>query len=188
MHTALTENKPPDASGLPLGAGRKIPAVQRRLLWELLQTDASCPSRVLLAEMAQRGERLSVRVRPINRLRVKGGLNRNKGRPRQPASGEASPPRSEGGMEVEALSFVGVHLLADGIEPEVGWEPVLTLLKQALAAYQRTHSEADFPLLHPREETLLRRFQALFFAPLVGIEKLTAFDVQEHQGTVHIRA
>ena len=35
-------------------------------------------------------------------------------------------------------------------------------------------------MLHHREQTLLRRFQALFFAPLWGIDRLSAFDTQEH--------
>jgi hypothetical protein len=35
-------------------------------------------------------------------------------------------------------------------------------------------------LLHHREQTLVRRFQALFFAPLWGIDCLSAFDTQEH--------
>ncbi|HSF33287.1 MAG TPA: hypothetical protein VLK82_22815, partial [Candidatus Tectomicrobia bacterium] len=34
--------------------------------------------------------------------------------------------------------------------------------------------------LHHREQTLRRRFQALFFAPLLGIETLTGFDTHEH--------
>jgi len=34
--------------------------------------------------------------------------------------------------------------------------------------------------LHHREQTLRRRLQALFFAPLWGIEQLTAFDTHEH--------
>jgi hypothetical protein len=34
--------------------------------------------------------------------------------------------------------------------------------------------------VHHREQTLLRRFQALCFAPLLGIETLTGFDTQEH--------
>ena len=34
--------------------------------------------------------------------------------------------------------------------------------------------------MHHREQTLRRRFQALFFAPLLGIETLTAFDTHEH--------
>src|SRR6266487_1543941 len=38
----------------------------------------------------------------------------------------------------------------------------------------------DFALLHHRAQTLRRRFQALFFAPLVGIDRLTGFDTHEH--------
>jgi hypothetical protein len=34
--------------------------------------------------------------------------------------------------------------------------------------------------LHHRDETLRRRFQALFFAPLFGIDRLTEFDTHEH--------
>ena len=34
--------------------------------------------------------------------------------------------------------------------------------------------------MHHREQTLRRRFQALFFAPLLGIETLTGFDTHEH--------
>ena len=30
------------------------------------------------------------------------------------------------------------------------------------------------------EQTLMRRFQALFFAPLLGIDRLTRFDTHEH--------
>ena len=34
--------------------------------------------------------------------------------------------------------------------------------------------------MHHREQTLLRRLQALFFAPLLGINRLTEFDTREH--------
>jgi hypothetical protein len=34
--------------------------------------------------------------------------------------------------------------------------------------------------LHHREQTLLRHFQALLFAPLFGIERLSEFDTHEH--------
>ena len=57
---------------------------------------------------------------------------------------------------------------------------LLRLLQQAIDAYQRTHPEEDFPRLHHREQTLLARFQALFLAPLLGMENLTAFDIKEH--------
>ena len=180
MHTPSVEDKQPDVSCLSLRAGRKITAVQQAVLWELLQADAGCPSRVLLDQMAQRDEPLSVSLRQVNRIRVKWGLNRGKGRPHQPASGASLLPRREGLGAPEPLSFVGVHLLADWMDQHAGWDRVLSLLKQAIEAYQRTHPEADFPLLHHREQTLLRRFQALFFAPLLGIERLTEFDVKEH--------
>ncbi len=57
---------------------------------------------------------------------------------------------------------------------------VIPLLQQAIRAYRTQHPEEDFPLLHHKEKTLLLRFQALFYAPLFGIEKLTEFDVKEH--------
>jgi hypothetical protein len=57
---------------------------------------------------------------------------------------------------------------------------VTPLLQQAIHTYRTQHPDDDFPLLHHREQTLRRRFQALFFAPLLGIETLTAFDTHEH--------
>src|SRR5207302_10412955 len=38
----------------------------------------------------------------------------------------------------------------------------------------------DFALLHRRERALLRRCASLFFAPLLDIDRLTAFDTHEH--------
>ena len=52
--------------------------------------------------------------------------------------------------------------------------------QQAIHTYRTQHPDDDFPLLHHREQTLRRRFQALLFAPLLGIETLTAFDTHEH--------
>ena len=57
---------------------------------------------------------------------------------------------------------------------------VIAALQQAIHRYHIQHPDDDFPLLHHREQTLHRRFQALFFAPLLGIETLTAFDTREH--------
>ena len=52
------------------------------------------------------------------------------------------------------------------------------MLQQAMQAYRTQHPAEDFPLFHHKEETLVRRVQALFSAPLLGIGKLTAFDVK----------
>ncbi|MGC1955965.1 MAG: hypothetical protein WA970_26025 [Gammaproteobacteria bacterium] len=53
-------------------------------------------------------------------------------------------------------------------------------LEVAIEAHRQAHPEAAFPLLPHRRETLHRRFQALFFAPLFGIHALTEFDRREH--------
>jgi hypothetical protein len=52
-------------------------------------------------------------------------------------------------------------------------------LTQAIEAHQHAHPGDDFALGHPRDHTLHRRFQALFFAPLFGIETRTAFATHE---------
>jgi hypothetical protein len=75
---------------------------------------------------------------------------------------------------------VGVHLFAHWLDQQEGFTPVVARLQQAIQVYKQTHPDDDFALLHHREQTLRRRFQALFFAPLLGIEKLTAFDTHEH--------
>jgi hypothetical protein len=56
----------------------------------------------------------------------------------------------------------------------------VTQLKQAIHTHQQLHPDDDFALLHHRDETLRRRFQALFFAPLLGIDRLTELDTREH--------
>lgn len=78
------------------------------------------------------------------------------------------------------LSFVGVHLFAHWLDQHETFRPVVAQLTQAVETHKHTHPDEDFALLHHRESTLLHRFQALFFAPLLGIDRLTAFDTQEH--------
>jgi hypothetical protein len=78
------------------------------------------------------------------------------------------------------LSFVGGHLLAHWLDQQHAFAPVVAQLMQAVKAYKQTHPGADFALLHHREQTLLRRFQALLFAPLWGIDCLSAFDTHAH--------
>jgi hypothetical protein len=73
-----------------------------------------------------------------------------------------------------------VHLFAHWLDHYETFGPVVAQLTQAVEAHKHTHPGDDFALLHHRESTLLQRFQALFFAPLFGIDRLTAFDTQEH--------
>jgi hypothetical protein len=89
-----------------------------------------------------------------------------------------------GGAEVVRVvphvAFVGVHLLAHWLDQQHTFEPVVAQLQQAIEIYKHRHPDEDFALLHHREPTLRRRLQALFFAPLLGIERLSGFDTHEH--------
>ena len=134
----------------------------------------------MLHALADTQGQISVTLRHINRLRKAWGLKRGKGRPRRASS--QKKPTSQGHLVqvTPRLSFVGVHLFAHGLDQHETFGPVVAQLTQAVAAHQHTHPGDDFALLHHRESTLARRFQALFFAPLFGIDRLTAFDTHEH--------
>jgi hypothetical protein len=161
-------------------AGRKFGEVAQSLVWTVLQEDPECPSRVLLDKVAHRQRPMAVSIRQLNRWRVTWQCNRRRGRPRQSVSRPSVPSPGEVVQVVPHLSFVGVHLFAHWLEQQGAFAPVVARLQQAIEAHKRTHPDDDCALLHHREQTLLRRFQALFFAPLLGIEKLTAFDTHEH--------
>jgi hypothetical protein len=154
--------------------------VEMALMWKVLHEDPQCPSRVVLEKVAQRQVPMAVSVRHLNRLRAKWNLNRRKGRPSHPA---LSHPVCAGAALVQItphLSFVGVHLFAHWLDQQETFTSVVARLQQAVEAYKHTYPDDDFALLHHREQTLLRRLQALFFAPLLGIETLTGFDTHEH--------
>jgi hypothetical protein len=178
----LARSKPtlPEGSCPPFEAGRKLGVVEMALVWKVLHEDPQCPSRVVLEKVAQRQVPMAGRVRHLNRLRAKWNLNRSKGRPGQTAW---SRPICVGAAVVQVtphLSFVGVPLFAHGLDQPEAFGPVVAQLRQAIAAPKRAPPDDDFALLHPREQTLLHRCQALFFAPRLGIEPLTGFDTHAH--------
>lgn len=180
MPLALRQHTLTEGASPPFEAGRKLGLVEMALVWQVLYEDPQCPSRVLRDKVAQSPAPLQISVRHLNRLRVKWQLNRCKGRPRR---AESSPPRPSGtevGRVTPRLSFVGVHLFAHWLEQQGAFGPVVTQLHQAIQTYKDAHPEEDFALLHHHQQTLLRRFQALFFAPLLGIKTLTGFDTHEH--------
>jgi hypothetical protein len=150
------------------------------LVWQVLHEDPACPSRVVLEKVAQRQVPIAVSVRPLHRLRVKWNLNRRQGRPGQTA---LSRPVGSGGAVVQVtarLSGVGVHLFAHGLAQHDGFAPVVAGLQQAIAAHKSAQPDDDFALRHHREQPLRRRFQALFFAPLLGSDTLTGVDTHAH--------
>lgn len=178
MHSALCQPTLDAASSPSLYGGRKISTVELALLWTLVSEDPECTSRELLDKVAQHQTVLTLSLRQVNRWRVKWQRQRRRGRPR----GRAAPASGQGVVVkvTPRLEGVGVHLFAHWLDHQQAFDPVVAQLQQATAAYKRSHPEADFALLHHHEATLRRRFEALFFAPLFGIERLTAFDTQEH--------
>jgi hypothetical protein len=179
---SLALRKPPltEASRRPLEAGRTRGAVALAVVWQGLHENPQCPSRGVRDKVVQRQVPLNVRVRHLNRLRATWQLNRPPGWPRQ--SGLGRPVCAVGALVqgTPHLSFVGVHLFARGLAPQGGFTPVVARRKPAIAVSQQRHPDADFALLHHRDQTLLGRWQALCFAPLVGIEPLTRFDTHAH--------
>ena len=180
MHFALSQPNLDAGSSPSFCAGRKLGDVEQALLWTLLQEDPQCPSRVLLDKVAERQRPLAVSIRHVNRWRAQWQLNGRKGRPRQAPRHRPGASGAALAQITPRLSCVGVHLFAHWLDQQHAFGPVVALLQQVIAAHKRAHSDDDFALLHHRERTLLRRFQALFFAPLFGIDRLTAFDTHEH--------
>lgn len=161
-------------------AGRKVSEAQKAHLWKLLNEEPQCPSRIVIKQIAESQGEIGVSVRQINRLRVNWKLNRGKGRP---GRGESGKYGESGGKLVKMtphVRFIGVHLLEAWMEQQEGFGGVLKLLKQGIEAYRGEHPEEEFALLHHREQTLLVRFKALFYAPLLGIGRLSELDVKEH--------
>lgn len=62
-------------------SGKKIKDHQQEYLWRIFKGHPTYSSRQALTMLVERGIVLSVSIRHVNRLRVKWGLNRKKGRP-----------------------------------------------------------------------------------------------------------
>jgi hypothetical protein len=180
MHLAPSQRNLTEDLRPAFSAGRKLSEIAQALLWTMLQEDPGCQSRVLLDKVTHRQIPIAVSLRHVNRWRATWGLNRRKGRPYQ-AEGPRSVASSAAVVQVTPrLSFVGVHLLAHWLDHQEAFGPVVGQLQQAIEAHTRAHPDDDFALLHHREQTLRHRLQALFFAPLLGIDRLTGFDTREH--------
>ena len=160
--------------------GRKLCEVEQAQLWTLLQEEPACPSRTLLDKAAQRQRRIAVSLRQVNRWRVSQGLNRPRGRPRRAEGQRFGDALAKVVQVMPYVSCVGVHVFAHWLDQHDAFGPVIAQLTQAIESHQQSYPTDDFALLHHRESTLRRRFEALFFAPLLGIERLSEFDNREH--------
>jgi hypothetical protein len=180
MHLAPSQRNLTEDVSPAFSAGRKLSELAQALLWTILHEDPGCQSRVLLDKVAHRQIPIAVSLRHVNRWRATWGRNRRKGRPYQ-AEGPRPVVSSAAVVQVTPrLSFVGVHLLAHWLDQQEAFGPVVGQLQQAIEAHKRAHPDDDLALLHHREQTLRPRFQALFFAPLLGIDRLPGFDTRAH--------
>lgn len=172
--TTLTA--PPSPSFCP---GRKFLEVEQAVLWSLLQQDPHCTSPDLLANALQHQISPQITLRQINRWRAKWQVSRGKGRPSH-LSADLSMSQDVIVEVTPHLCFVGVHWFASWLIQQDAFEPVVEGINAAIDQHQPTHPGDDFALLHHRDLTLERRFEALVLAPLLGIERLSEFDRQEH--------
>jgi hypothetical protein len=180
MSAALSQPTLSAPSSPSFREGRKFSEVEQAVLWALLQQDPHCSSRDLLAQAAAHQIWPRVSLRHLNRWRAQWQRSRSKGRPCGVSSGGTVSSGHAVACVTPRLSFVGVHLFARWLDQQQALEPVVTGLQEAISAYQRMHPDDDFALLHHRDITLRHRFEALVLAPLLGIDRLSAFDTQEH--------
>ena len=170
------------ASSCPSFAdGWKLTEVQQAQLWVTINEKPAQPSSHVVRHLAEAGSPVSCGIRHLNRLRVTWGVNRGKGRPRRSSKPVQKAGNQGALVELTAhVSFIGLHLFAAWMESQDGFVAIEVLLNEGINGYRQKHPEVDFALLHHKPETLLRLFQALFYVPLLGIEKLTELDVKEH--------
>jgi len=180
MQIALRQPTPAWPSSPSFFDGRKFSEIEQVMLWSLLQQTPGCTSRDLLAKATEHQICPRVTLRQINRWRAKWQRSRGKGRPPGSQAGRVSAGTHAVVCVNPRLSFVGVPLFARWLDQQNVLEPVVAGLKEAVREYQQTHPGEDFDLLHHRDATLKRRFEALLLAPRLGIERLSAFDTQEH--------
>ncbi len=180
MHRAQSQRNLTEESSPAFSAGRKLREVEQALLWSVLQEDRECPSRVLLDKLVHRQLAIAVSLRHLNRWRAERGLNRAKGRPRRGHGSQPVASRAEIVRATPHMSCVGVHVFSHWLDQHNAFAPVVAQCRQAIEAHKQTHPGDDFALLHHRDATLLRRFHALFFAPVLGIDRLSEFDTREH--------
>jgi hypothetical protein len=79
----IIQSNPVDDASPAFCAGRKVTEIHKALLWQLLNEDPTCPSRMVLHTIAETQGQIAVTLRQINRLRKAWGLNRGQGRPRR---------------------------------------------------------------------------------------------------------
>ena len=160
--------------------GWKLDEGQQAIFWKLCQQSPDSPSKALLESAEARQYQIDITPRHANRLRKQWGLSRHRGRPSHNDCVQTEKQQGELVKFNPNLSNVGLQLFHIWMEQWSTFTELTEALQQAIKKYKEENPKETFDLLSHYPETLLRRFQALFYAPLFGIEKLTQYDVKEH--------
>ncbi|MBF0236281.1 MAG: hypothetical protein HQM12_01130 [SAR324 cluster bacterium] len=162
-------------------SGYRISRSQKEQMWELLQEHDGLNSQELIRLLEPVCGGICVSIRQINRIRASWLLNGHRGRPR----GTVQDLRQIK-IEKDVVQIVphnqcaGLHLFDAWVDSEGLIAPVLENLTKRIDEYQSEHPEEVFPLLNHRTATLLKRWKALLYAPLFGVDKLSELDVHQH--------
>jgi len=111
-----------------------VAETHKALLWQCLNDDPTCPSRLVLHALAETQVQIAVTLRHINRWRKAWGLNRGKGRPRRAGSQKKSASQGKLVSVTPHLSCVGVHVCAHWLDQQPAFDPVVAQLTQAVKA------------------------------------------------------
>lgn len=176
MHTA--ENISFPESSPVFYNRRKVTLSQQAVLWNIVSEQPDIPSSHALEKAVEFVGIIGITTRHFNRIRASWGLSRQKGRPSTPSHRRSIC--SDLVKVIPNLESTGVHLFAEWMEFQDGFPIVLAQLKLSIEIWRKEHPDDAFPLLFHRDETLLLRFKALFYGPLLGINKLTEVDYKNH--------
>ena len=132
MHS--TQRHPGDDASPAFWAGRKVAETHKALLWQCLNDDPTCPSRLVLHALAETPVQIAVTLRHSNRLRKAWGLKRGKGRPRRAGAQKKSASQGKLVSVTPHRSCVGVPVCAHGLAQQHAFDPVVAQLTQAVNA------------------------------------------------------
>ena len=159
-------------------SGYKLSECSQVEFWQLLQSDPQVTTSIFQRCLFIEKDRQKVSIRHLNRIRKKWGISRKPGRPC--ANNLISKEPAEVIHFQPNISSVGIHIFDIWLESQSLWEKIGDCLLAQIKEYRQQFPDQDFPLLHHSKETLIKRFQALFFAPLLGIKRLSEYDRHEH--------
>ena len=159
--------------------GRKIKLAVLVVFWQLCQEDITETTRYLWGQVQLQFGLIEVSVRYLNLLRNRWGLSRPKGRPSSSPNSSSSLPTKVYQLAPN-VPFVGICLFDSWLEEIQVFDLIAGALHQSFEIYREEHPEDRYPLPHHRLETHKLHFQALFYAPLLGIDRLSEYDLKEH--------